>query len=275
MLGNSPFYHSSLRKLVSAFGVLFNDVFIVRTFKDGAEKERVRVPLAYGPKEKYLARAQQDPTLNRPVAITLPRMSFVITSLRYAGARKLNTIHKNTKITSDNRTLMRQFNPVAYDVDFELSIMVKNIDDGNQIIEQILPFFTPDFTITINSIPSLSLKDDLPITLHNVSYSDNYDDSWEKRREIIWTLSFTAQALFYGPIREQEVITTVQSDILIPEGSPHNKDDRDKTPRSVRTKTSPKPPNADLGDDFGYTESTEEFNDHKKFNPHTLDDEEV
>lgn len=276
MFGNI-FYHRTMRKAIAAFGTLFNDISIVRRDAQHNEVKRIKVPLAYGPKEKYLARVAKEPEFNQGQTIELPRLAFQIVSFNYDGSRKLNTMHKNRKaIEGDGSHVNRQFNPVAYNLGIELYVLTKYIDDANQIIEQILPWFTPDYTITVKTIPELNLIDDIPVTLQGVTMSDNYEDDWLTRRDVIWTLNFEVKLLFYGPIKPQDVITKVQTDFLVPSPgrSVHDKQARDETPRIARNIIEPLP-GSTFEEDFGYTSSYYDYDDNKKFNPETLLDEDV
>lgn len=198
---NSDFYFGHIRKYVALFGTLFNDIVIVRDGGDVAQ-QAMKVPISYGPRDKTLARIEADPTLTKMPSIVLPRMSFEITSFTYAPQRKLSTVGMKTKRESgSNSTMLKQYNPVPYDIGFELSIMAKNAEDATKIVEQILPFFTPDFTPTIRLIPDMDIDVDIPIVLQNVRYEDQYEGNFEQRRAIIWTLDFSMKAYIYGPIR--------------------------------------------------------------------------
>lgn len=198
MLGND-FYFALFRKYVAVFGTLFNDIYIYRSAA-GQTDQQMKVPISYGPREKTLARLEADPNLNRPTAIVLPRMSFEITNIRYAPERKLQTTHFKTKKSADG-TVNTQYMPVPYDLDFTLSVMAKNAEDATKIVEQILPFFTPDFTPTVHLIPEMSISLDVPVVLNNVMVDDQYEGNFEERRAIIWTLQFTMKAYIFGPIK--------------------------------------------------------------------------
>lgn len=200
MLGHT-FYHNTIRKYVILFGTLFNDIHINRVDSDRNVTRTIKVPISYGPKEKMLARLDADPNLNRP-AIVLPRMSFELTDLNYGPTRKLNTIGKIVAANPDDANLAKfQFTPVPYDLNFILSIAVKNADDGTRILEQILPFFTPNWSSTVDLIPELGIKFDVPIVLNAVSSEDSYEGDFEARRSIVWTLSFTMKGYIFGPTR--------------------------------------------------------------------------
>lgn len=201
------YYHQSLRKYVVMFGNLFNDIHVRRINKAGQTVQNIKVPIAYGPKQKFLVRLSQDPNLDRDVAIQLPRIGFEITGINYAGERKLaSTIRNQFVLTDDSDTVNSQYTPTPYDINFQMSILVKNADDGTQILEQILPFFTPEWTTTVNLIPSMNIKMDIPLVLQSVNYEDVYEGDFETRRAIIWTLDFIAKGYIYGPIRKSGVI---------------------------------------------------------------------
>lgn len=208
MFGHT-FYHGTIRKYVILFGTLFNDLYINRPVASTDTIRTLKVPISYGPKEKTLSRLRADPNLNRPVAMVLPRMSFELINSNYAGDRKLVTVNRNVKVDSDDSgQMLYQYNPVPYDFTFELNIMVQNADDGTRILEQILPFFTPDWTSTINLIPELGLKYDIPVILNSVNSTDTYEGDYETRRALIWTLTFTLKGYVFGPVRRTEVIKT-------------------------------------------------------------------
>lgn len=203
------FYHGHLRKYVVLFGTLFNDIYINRFASNGDQISTIKIPISYSPKEKMVVRTEADPNLQRPVAIVLPRMGFEITSLNYAPTRKLTTVKKGYVVqdaTNDNR-LKYVYNPVPYDINFSLYIAVKNTEDGTRILEQILPYFTPDWTTTVNLIPELDVKLDIPTVLVNVSSEDIYDGGYLERRALVWTLDFTMKGYIFGPVKKSEVIT--------------------------------------------------------------------
>lgn len=198
MLGND-FYFALFRKYVAVFGTLFNNIHIFRS-EPGYANQEIKVPISYGPKEKTLARLEGDPNLNRPAAIVLPRMSFEIAGVRYAPERKV--VSTNFKTYKDAQGVVNsQYVPVPYDIDFTLSVMAKNAEDATKIVEQILPFFTPDFTPTVHLVPEMEIKMDVPIVLQNVSVDDQYEGDFEQRRAIVWTLQFVLKGYIFGPIR--------------------------------------------------------------------------
>ena len=219
MLG-STFYHQTIRKYVAVFGTLFNDINIERKNSSGTVVERLKVPLAYGPKQKWLL-AVQDTTADRKVIATrTPRMGFAMTGISYDTARKLNTIGRNVKANTSSTTtsMVTMYNPVPYNFDFELFILVKNAEDGTQILEQILPYFTPEFTVTVNTIPDMNIKADVPIVLNSSSVADEYEGDLSTRRTITWTLSFVLKGFIYPNITSGQVIKTIEVNFRIPGG---------------------------------------------------------
>ena len=203
------FYFQTIRKYVALFGTLFNDIHIARTNKQNQITQYIKVPITYSAKEKMLARLQQDPNIDRPSAtITMPIMSFEMTSISYDADRKLNTITRSAfRDTTDGTNKLRyQYNPVPYNIGFRLYIMVKNAEDGTKIVEQILPYFTPDFTTTIMLIPEISEKKDIPIILNDISQQDEYEGNFTERRHLTWTLDFTLKGYIYGPVKKTAII---------------------------------------------------------------------
>jgi hypothetical protein len=205
----STFYHATTRKLVTAFGTLFNNIYIERT--DEGVTKKIKVPLIYSPKEKFIHRLNLD--IDKTMIQTiLPRMGFSITGISYDAERKKNSLNKRWKQeigTNDEVTFQYRYEDVPYNIDFELYIYTRNIDDGLQIVEQILPFFVPDFTITIKpKVLDNSLeKVDIPIILNQVIPNEVYDQSFsEDTRVLNWDLQFTAKANFYGPVRNSSSI---------------------------------------------------------------------
>lgn len=213
MFGHT-YYHNVIRKYVVLFGTLFNDIYINRPDATHNITKTVKVPIAYGPKDKVLARITTDPNLDRMPAIVLPRMSFEMTDIVYAADRKLNTIGKRYKVDDDPNKVKYQYNPVPYDINFDLSIIVKNADDGTRIVEQILPFFTPEWTTTVELIPELDVVMDIPIVLKSVRVNDQYEGDYETRRALMWDLQFTLKGYLYGPVRKTGVIKFANSAIF-------------------------------------------------------------
>ena len=260
MLGQQ-FYHETIRKIIIAFGTTFNNIQLVRKDNDGNIIQSMKVPLAYGPQQKWLVRLNEDADLSKQVAITLPRIGFEIQQLSYDPSRKLNRVQKFKKIkTGKSNTLESQFMPVPYNLSVQLYVMAKQSDDALQIVEQILPFFQPDYTLTVNDMADMGIKRDVPIVLNSISYEDNYQGDFETRRALIYTLDFTAKFYLYGPVTSQSVIKTVQVDQYA--------DLKDNSPRREQRYTvSPKPASADADDDFGFNETTSFFQDAKEFDP--------
>jgi len=200
------FYHQTSRKMVVAFGSLFNNIEVRRTDSSDAVTEVIKIPLSYGPKDKMLVRISQDPSLNPKVALTVPRMGFELTAMTYDGVRKLNTMSRNVK--KGTTGLKKQFQPVPYTWDFSLYVFVKNAEDGTQILEQILPFFTPDFTVTMTLISGMTVKMDIPLVLNSVTSEDSYEGDFATRRSIIWTLSFLMKGFLYPSVTDNAKVIT-------------------------------------------------------------------
>ena len=266
MLGQQ-FYHESIRKIVVSFGTIFNDIHLVRKDNDGDITQTMKVPLAYGPRQKFLVRLQDDPDLGKQVAVTLPRIGFEITGLNYDANRKLNRVQQFKKVKGNTtKQLDAQYMPVPYNINFGLYILSKQSDDALQIVEQILPYFQPDYTITMNDMPDMGIKRDVPIVLTNVGYEDNYEGDFTARRSIIYSLDFTAKFYLYGPVTSSKVIKTAQADQYA--------DMPDKSPkREQRYAVTPSPTAASADDDFGFNETTSFFEDAKNYNPVTGADE--
>ena len=212
--------HDSLRKYIIVFGTVFNDIYINRLSATGEVLQTLKVPLTYGPKEKVLARLDQNPTMDNQVAIVLPRISFEMTSLEYDATRNLNTLNKLTKQSATAGTddeVKYQYQPVPYDMQFEMSILVKNSEDGTRIIEQIVPYFTPAFTVSVNVVPEVDSARDIPIILNSISSQDQYEGNFEQRRAMIWTLSFTLKGYLYGPSKKSKLIKLAETTFRLPE----------------------------------------------------------
>lgn len=190
-------YNRVIRKMVVGFGNLFNNITLVRYNKDESEAERMLVPIVYATKEYYVRRLEEDLTLDKKVQVTLPRMSFEMTGLTYDNTRKQNSNIKNFANTP--KGVVAQYNPVPYNFDFSLYIYVRNTEDGTQIIEHILPFFTPDYTIKLNLIPEMGIIKEVPVVLNSVSSDYTYEGTHDDpTRTIIWTLNFTVKGFVYG-----------------------------------------------------------------------------
>ena len=202
------FSHQTLRKYVIIFGTLFNEILIYRTDNNGNRVQDIKVPLAYGPRDKTIARLEQDPDLDREVAVTLPRMSFEMIGMSYASERKLNTIRRNVAVHDSNNddSYRTMYNPVPYDITFELNIFTRYAEDSTKIIEQIMPFFTPEFTVTATMIPEMNWTIDIPVVLEAVSIQDTYEADYNQRRALIHTLTFTMKAQIFGPVSKTGII---------------------------------------------------------------------
>jgi hypothetical protein len=195
---------------------MFNDIVLVRYNKAGTtEYERTRVPLSYGAKEKYLTRLTSDPTLTKSINVYVPRISFDMVGLSYDSTRKFNTINRNFGVNSDTGVVSGQYAPVPYNFEFDLSIFVRNQEDGTQILEQILPFFTPDFTVTVDLVPKVGRKYDMPVTLNSVSPEIDYEGDFSTTRLIIWTLNFTVKGYIFPPVGDVGLIEQANTNIYI------------------------------------------------------------
>ena len=265
MLGQQ-FYHETIRKVIVSFGTMFNDIQLVRKDNSGVITQSMKVPLAYGPREKFLVRLREDADLTKQVAITLPRIGFEIKNLAYDSGRKLNRVQQFKKVKgSETKQLDAQYMPVPYNLELELYVMAKQSDDALQIVEQILPYFQPDYTLTINDMADMGIKRDVPIVLNSIGYEDSYEGDFTSRRALIYTLSFTAKFYLYGPVTSSKVIKTVQVDQYtdLEETAPK---------REQRYTVTPNPSTASADDDFGFNETTSFFEDAQNFDPETGDD---
>lgn len=207
------FYHSLTRTSVIIFGSLFDNIYIVRKDKTtDIEIERFKVPIIFSPKEKYVTRLFSDPDLMRANQITLPRMSFDITNFGYDPKRKQNSLLKIAKEDTPYQ-VTSQYVGVPYDLTFELDIYARNIDDGTHIVEQILPYFSPEYTLTAETIPSLGFRKDIPIILENVVHHVNYEGDRDSVRYVNWTLTFSMKMFYYGPVSNPKIIRKVITNI--------------------------------------------------------------
>ena len=215
MLNNNVFYHGIIRKTIVAFGRLFSDIYIDRKQGDSVEGstiQRLQIPLAYAPKEKWLVRLEQDPDLTNNTYTSLPRMSFEILGYNYDPARKVNRMQQ-IKCGDGTGSVSTMYTPVPYNIDISLYILTKTQEDGLQIIEQILPTFTPEYTLTINAVPDMNVKLDVPIILNSVSVNDEYDGDFQTRRFVTHTLNFQLKVNMFGPITDRSVIDTVNANV--------------------------------------------------------------
>lgn len=197
------FYHSHIRKTVAVFGTLFNNISVQRKDSAGNVVNSVKVPLSYGPKQKFLTRLLEEPDLNAPeVALRLPRMSFELTGFQYDTSvklNKMNTIHQPSPTSGGIDTVR---NPVPYILNFQLTVYAKSQDDALQIVEQIIPYFNPEYVVTIREIPELNVSRDIPIVLQSVQYNDDYEGDFANRRVLQYVLDFSMKTFFYGPIKK-------------------------------------------------------------------------
>ena len=274
MLG-TYFYHEITRKTVIAFGTLFNDIYVRHEDGAGNDISEMKVPVAYGPRQKFLARIQQQPELNKATQITLPRMSFEISSISYDPTRKSGITQ--TFKAKDGEQMKKVFMPVPYNLGFELNILTKLQDDGLQILEQILPFFQPGFTLSVDLVKSIGEKRDIPMVLQSITQQDDYEGDFATRRALIYTLQFTAKTFMFGPIADtpEGLIRKVQLD--------YYSDTNQRTAKRVQRYTvaakakqdynednvidAKDDPFIEPGDDFGFTETSTFFGDSKDYSP--------
>ena len=201
MLG-TYYYHEIVRRTIIAFGTLFNNIEIKHKTQSGDAFSSVKVPIAYGPTEKFLARLEQKPDPRQRVAITLPRLAFEMDSISYDNQRKVSTMQTFKAFATDGSKARKVFMPVPYNLGFKLYAMTQYNEDSLQIIEQILPFFQPSFNLTVDLVKSIGEKRDIPMVLENVSFQDNYDSGMDEKRVIIYTLEFTAKTYLFGPVAD-------------------------------------------------------------------------
>lgn len=259
MLG-TYYYHEIIRKTIIAFGTLFNQIYIKHKDGEGDPYSEMRVPLAYGPTQKFLARLEQQANLNKPVQITLPRMSFEMTSIEYDASRKTGVTQTFKAVDGNN--MKKVFMPVPYNIGFQLSILCKLNDDALQIVEQILPYFQPAFNVTIDLVESIGEKRDMPVVLNSVAFQDDYEGDFSTRRALIYTLQFTAKTYLFGPVADnpEGLIKKVIVDT-------YNSTDVNTAKREMRYTVVPDPIDANPGDDFGFSETWEYFGDSKSYSP--------
>lgn len=243
MFGSS-FYHQTIKKYVIAFGSLFNDITIKKFGANNVAVDLYKVPINYGPKQKFLQRITEDPNLDRNAAIVLPRISFEMNNITYDNIRKTNSLNKcYANIDGDIKVML---NPVPYNFTFDLAIMTKNAEDGTQILEQILPYFKPDFNVTVKTLPDLSISVDTPIILNSVTYNDQYEGNFLTRRAIIWDLNFLLKGYIYNEIKGGgKLITSSEVSVALTD-----------TPTTNTTITvTPDPADANVDDDYGFSET--------------------
>jgi len=211
------FYHEKIRKCVAMFGRMFNDIYVIRTNSSGAAVSQVKVPLSYAPKQKYLERIRENPDLynDTKVAVKLPRMSFEITNFAYDTSRQLTKTSTFNTVASENTKRKKFFPPVPYTINFQLNVYAKSQDDALQIVEQILPYFNPQYTLTVKPFPTdyPDFKEDIPIIIQGVGFQDDFEGQMESRRTIIYALDFEMKVSFHGPISESGIVRTTKIDL--------------------------------------------------------------
>ena len=247
------FYNKNIRNIVILFGTVFNDISVKRTNASNVVQEEIKVPIAYGPAEKFLVRLRETTDISKgKIGLTLPRMAFEFTAINYDSTRKLTTTKQFKAVhATDDTKLKRVYTPVPYNFDFTLNIMVKNSDDGTQILEQILPFFTPAYQVTMNEMSTVGIKRDIPIIFTGLSTEDTYEGDFVTRRALIHTLTFTVHAFMYGPVDDIGIIKEV--DI-----AKYDQTSQASLAVALRVKASntdikPNPTTADADDDYGFT----------------------
>jgi len=262
MLG-TYYYHEIIRKTIIGFGTLFNAIHVKHHDQAGNNVvQEMKVPLAYGPSQKFLARLEQQPDLNKMVAITLPRMSFELTDIEYDATRKSGITQTFKAVDSRDSKLKKVYMPVPYTLGFELNIMCKLNDDALQIVEQILPYFQPSFNLTIDLVSIIGEKRDIPIVLNNISFQDDYEGDYATRRALIYTMRFAAKTYLFGPVAESSegLIKKVIVDTAMDTNTAQAK-------REMRYTVEPDPITASPGDDFGFSETTSFFSDAQTYSP--------
>jgi len=277
MLNNPHFYNRTIRKVVISFGTIFNEIFVHRFDNQRKEQQRFIVPLVYGAKEKYLTRITTDPTLTKSVSTVVPRMSFNLDSLAYDLSRKKQSTLQNFSY-KQNTGVNAQYVPVPYNFDFSLSIYVRHTEDGTQILEQILPFFTPDFTVTVNFIDDICQKYDMPIILNSVTNNTDYEGDMMTTRLITWDLQFTAKGYIWPPVKSGIGLIGQFSNVGGPNGTGGyggaitNVYNFENEFKNVDIVTKLNPLDAEPDDEYGFTETiTEYFNGYKSYYVFTAD----
>ena len=209
MFKNKQFYNQHTRKAIIAFGTIFNSIQIKRVNASNVTEQVIRVPLSYSTKQKFLTRIEAIPTTESrgEVAISLPRRGFEIVGFQYDPSRKVSPVQKNITTTgAETNSYRTSFVSTPYDMNMSLYVFAKNQEDALQIVEQIFPYFNPDFNVTINDLPELGIKRDIKITLDSVSYEDTFEGAFADRQSINWTLNFTMKLNYYGFVSNQSFI---------------------------------------------------------------------
>lgn len=218
MLNGNVYYHGIVRKCIIGFGRLFSDIYIDRKKLDpvnGEFVQRLRVPLSYAPKEKWLVRVDEDPTLENHTLTSLPRMSFEIIAYTYDSLRKINRVQniKNDCLPGTGNTATFMRTPVPYNIDMSLYIVTKTQEDALQIMEQILPTFTPEYTMSINAVEDMGVQLDVPVVLNSVIVSDEFEGDFQTRRFVVHTINFQMKVSLFGPATQQGVIGTTNVNV--------------------------------------------------------------
>jgi hypothetical protein len=244
------FYWGTIRKAIVAFGNMFNNITIQRTDANGNVVQLQKVPLSYSPKQKFLTKIRQQPNVDiQNVQVLLPRMGFEMISLDYDPNRKISPIQQSRTINSSTAA-NAQYAPTPYNINMILYVYAKNQDDGLQVIEQILPYFNPDYNLTIKAVPDLNIQNDMPIILSSIGFEDDYEGDLTTRRSIIWTLSFVLKINFYGPVSKQGIIRKAISNIF---------NDKELITQQQIITVETDPVTANVNDSFGYLENFEDF----------------
>jgi hypothetical protein len=214
MLNDTPYYHAAIRNTIVAFGNMFSNIKFERK-KGNKVEQTIQVPIAYAQKEKWVQAIEANPDSERGVQTSLPRLGFEITGYNYDATRKLGRMNSITCTTNDGKVQI--YAPVPYNVDLQLYLATKTQEDALQVVEQVLPAFTPEYTVGVKSIAALNLVQDVPIILNNISVEDNYDGDLKERRLIVHTFSFTAKVNLFGPVNKIGVIKRVDVPVSTPD----------------------------------------------------------
>jgi hypothetical protein len=280
MFNSTWFYHETLRRVVTVFGTIFNNITVKRLDINNVEIERFKCPIKYGPKEKWYYKINQQ-TIDTSLVMdaSFPMMAFILTDIVYSEQHKLSCVQEIIHHTPEG--VRKVYTPNPYKLNFDLYIITKYTHEAQQIVEQILPFFTPGLSVQYKPLEELELRDDLHFVLDSVGYSDDWEDNWEKKRHIEWKLSYSVIVNFYSPIQEQGYIKEVVIDFrpnlpLNKYGEPITTNvELNKIPRSSRLTVVPDPTTAIATDDYGYTETLEFFTDGKRYDPITDTDVDI
>jgi hypothetical protein len=298
MFGNAYFFNGLLRIYIAVFGKMFDDIRIQRKDASGNTIQELPVSVSYGPKEKWLRRITEDPNMTQQLAFITPRMAYEMTGLQHVPEQQTSQLQRLTNVTS-GQEMLSQYKWTTYKLNFALYVQAKNEMDHFNIVEQIIPFFTPDWTMKVNTVPAMGYEDKVSTTLDNLTIDKMYEGDLDSKRVITWTLNFTMTARFYGPIYQQGPIRRVLIDLLVPGGTdPITVEDIVDTPRSVRITVTPgetangypttdpnqsKPWNEINASDvtmdgqqaWAYITKIMEYDDNNQFNPNTLTDQPV